>query len=176
MSATPRFLAVCSKPDAAKDAGLFSGTRRGRQPLPKVQVGCLGKRRKRGSRARSTGRRLHPFNPRGRAVSPNLHQPCPAKRSVVASHRFKKRHSICTTIIELETETTTELVETSERVSESTQARALRAYNSLVKLHEVVVVSGTKAAGYSDQIIPDMVFSARKQGCRVILDVHGADQ
>ncbi len=100
-----------------------------------------------------------------------------AQQSGVSLQAIDSRSDIrfCTTMIELESDTTTELIETSERVSESTEARVRRAYSSLVKLHEMVVISGTKAAGYSEQIIPDMVMTARNQGCRVILDVHGTD-
>jgi 1-phosphofructokinase/tagatose 6-phosphate kinase len=87
----------------------------------------------------------------------------------------KSEIRFCTTMIELETDTTTELVETSERVCETTEARLRRAYNALVEHQEAVVISGTKASGYSDQIIPDLVSAARKRGCRVVLDVHGTD-
>jgi len=87
----------------------------------------------------------------------------------------KSNIRFCTTLVELETTHATELVETSERVSETTEARLRRAYQELIKSHEFVIISGTKAAGYSEHVIPDLVVAARAQGCRVILDVHGAD-
>jgi 1-phosphofructokinase/tagatose 6-phosphate kinase len=87
----------------------------------------------------------------------------------------KSNIRFCTTLVELETSQATELVETSERVSETTEARLRRAYLELIKTHRFVIISGTKAAGYSEQLIPDLVFAARAQHCRVVLDVRGAD-
>jgi 1-phosphofructokinase/tagatose 6-phosphate kinase len=87
----------------------------------------------------------------------------------------KSQIRFCTTLVELETANSTELVETSERVSETTEARLRRAYHELIKTHDFVIISGTKAAGYSEQLIPDLVVAARAQGCRIVLDVHGAD-
>jgi len=39
----------------------------------------------------------------------------------------------------------------------------------------VLIISGTKAKGFSDNLIPEMVQTARTQGCRIILDVRGQD-
>ena len=43
------------------------------------------------------------------------------------------------------------------------------------KLYETLIVSGTKAAGFSDDIVPTMTRLAKEVGVRVILDVRGQD-
>jgi 1-phosphofructokinase/tagatose 6-phosphate kinase len=175
MNAAPKFLAVCLNPTLQKTL-VFSSVRAGDVNR------CLKSRLDASGKGVNVARVLvqlgesctHLTHAGGqfRRTFINL-----AQQSGVSLQAIDSKSDIrfCTTMIELESDTTTELVETSERVSESTEARVRRAYSSLVKLHEMVVISGTKAAGYSEQIIPDMVMTARNQGCRVILDVHGTD-
>jgi 1-phosphofructokinase/tagatose 6-phosphate kinase len=73
----------------------------------------------------------------------------------------------------------TELVEESEPVNTGTEDRLLEKYEALladVSLNlKCLIVSGTKAAGYSDAVIPNMVQKAKKKGIRVILDIRGND-
>ena len=175
MDAAPRFLAVCLNPTLQKTL-VFSSARSGDVNR------CLKSRLDASGKGVNVARVLvqlgesctHLTHAGGqfRRIFINL-----AQQSGVSLQAIDSRSEIrfCTTIIELESDTTTELIETSMRVTESTEARLRRAYFSLVKLHEVVVISGTKASGYSEDVIPDLVSAARKQGCRVILDVHGAD-
>ena len=175
MSASPKFLAVCLNPTLQKTL-VFSSVRSGDVNR------CLKSRLDASGKGVNVTRVLvqlgesctHLTHAGGqfRRIFINL-----AQQSGVALQAIDSKSDIrfCTTMIELESDTTTELVETSERVSESTEARVRRAYTSLIKLHEFVVISGTKAAGYSEHIIPDMVMTARNQGCRVILDVQGTD-
>ncbi len=175
MSASPKFLAVCLNPTLQKTL-VFSSVRSGDVNR------CLKSRLDASGKGVNVTRVLvqlgesctHLTHAGGqfRRIFINL-----AQQSGVALQAIDSKSDIrfCTTMIELESDTTTELVETSERVSESTEARVRRAYTSLIKLHEFVVISGTKAAGYSEHIIPDMVMMARNQGCRVILDVQGTD-
>ena len=175
MDSAPRFLAVCLNPTLQKTL-VFSSARSGEVNR------CLKSRLDASGKGVNVARVLvqlgedctHLTHAGGqfRRIFINL-----AQQSGVSLQAIDSRSEIrfCTTIIELESDTTTELVETSERVTESTESRVRRAYYSLVKLHDVVIISGTKTSGYSESIIPDMVAAARKQGCRIILDVHGAD-
>jgi len=81
----------------------------------------------------------------------------------------------CYTIIDKEQKTVTELVEESEKVGEGTGERLFEAFTKLIPGYSVLVISGTKANGFQDNLIPEMVHKARDQGCRVILDVRGQD-
>ncbi|MDR1029528.1 MAG: PfkB family carbohydrate kinase, partial [Treponema sp.] len=69
----------------------------------------------------------------------------------------------------------TELVEESQPVTEGTEERLMAAYTRLVPNYETVIISGTKAAGFSDAVVPYMVRQAKKAGCFVILDIRGKD-
>jgi len=81
----------------------------------------------------------------------------------------------CYTIIDKEQKTVTELVEESEKVEEGTGVRLLESFTKLIPGYSVLVISGTKAKGFSDNLIPEMVSTAHTQGCRIILDVRGQD-
>jgi len=81
----------------------------------------------------------------------------------------------CYTIIDKEQKTVTELVEESEKVGNGTGERLLESISKLIPDYSVLVISGTKANGFSDNLIPEMAHMARDQGCRVILDVRGKD-
>ena len=73
----------------------------------------------------------------------------------------------------------TELVEESEPVADGTEERLLEKFNDLLenKSYAVscLIISGTKAAGFSDAVIPDMVRKAKEKGIRVIVDIKGKD-
>ena len=81
----------------------------------------------------------------------------------------------CYTLLERTTKSVTELVEESERVEKGTEERLLEAFSRLVHTCSALIVSGTKAAGFSDALVPEMVRRAREAGCRVILDIRGQD-
>jgi len=87
----------------------------------------------------------------------------------------------CYTVINESDNRVTELVEESEAVTAGTEQRLLDKYDSLLSnpqfLREIssVIISGTKAAGFSDTIIPSMVRKAKEKGLRVILDIKGND-
>jgi len=81
----------------------------------------------------------------------------------------------CYTIIDKEQKTVTELVEESEKVGEGTEERLLESFTKLIPGYSVLVISGTKAKGFSDNLIPEMVGTAHALGCRIILDVRGQD-
>ena len=81
----------------------------------------------------------------------------------------------CYTLLDRAGKTITELVEEAERVEEGTEKRLLEAYSKLIPDFSALIISGTKAAGFSDKVVPEMVRLARMEGCRVILDVRGRD-
>ena len=85
----------------------------------------------------------------------------------------------CYTIIERladgEVRTVTELVEEGEPVADSTERQLLAAYMQLLSSVKTVIISGTKARGFSEMLIPEMVRLARDQGIKIILDIRGND-
>ena len=82
---------------------------------------------------------------------------------------------ICTTAIDSAEGTTTELVEEALPVSESTEERLLALFDELIRESEALIISGTKAAGYSPSAIPEMVRRASSLGVLTVLDIKGAD-
>lgn len=81
----------------------------------------------------------------------------------------------CTTIINSNQRTTTELVEEPAPVAKTTDVEIRRLYTQALKDASTVVISGTRTPGYSDQLYPDFVREAKESGKRVILDVKGDD-
>ena len=81
----------------------------------------------------------------------------------------------CYTLLDANEKSVTELVEESERVGEGTEGRLLDAFSALIGEFSTLIISGTKADGFSDALVPEMVKKARREGCRVILDVRGND-
>jgi 1-phosphofructokinase/tagatose 6-phosphate kinase len=73
----------------------------------------------------------------------------------------------------------TELVEESEPVAAGTEQRLLEKYDSVLgdasRIFKFLIISGTKAAGFSDTLIPTMVRKAKEKGIKVILDIKGKD-
>lgn len=82
---------------------------------------------------------------------------------------------ICSTLIDRERKAVTEIVEESERVSPETENQVKSRYLTALGEVDTVTISGTKAPGYSDDIIPWMVFEARERNLHVVLDIQGAD-
>jgi len=81
----------------------------------------------------------------------------------------------CCTIINKEQKTVTELVEESEEVAEGTGGLLFEKFSKLIPAYSSLIISGTKAKGFPDNLIPEMVKMARERGCRIILDVRGHD-
>jgi 1-phosphofructokinase/tagatose 6-phosphate kinase len=74
--------------------------------------------------------------------------------------------------------TVTELVEESEPVHAGTEERLLEKFGELLARTpdlNWVIISGTKAAGFSDTVIPAMTQKAKEKGLKVILDIKGKD-
>ena len=81
----------------------------------------------------------------------------------------------CYTLIDRADKSVTELVEESERVGDGTEKRLLDAFSLSIKKYSALIISGTKAAGFSDELVPEMVRQARELGCKIILDLRGQD-
>jgi len=72
----------------------------------------------------------------------------------------------------------TELIEESEPVSAGTEERLLEEFDDiLARTADLnrVIISGTKAVGFSDAVIPAMTQRAKEKGLKVILDIKGKD-
>jgi 1-phosphofructokinase family hexose kinase len=72
----------------------------------------------------------------------------------------------------------TELIEEPEPVRAGTEERLLEKFDELIA-HTPdlnwIIVSGTKAAGFSGTVIPVMARNAKEKGLKVILDIKGKD-
>jgi fructose-1-phosphate kinase PfkB-like protein len=81
----------------------------------------------------------------------------------------------CYTVLSQADKSVTELVEEAEPVRESAEDRLAEAYTRLLPAFDWVIISGTKAKGYSGKLIPFMTERAKDAGKKVILDVRGDD-
>jgi fructose-1-phosphate kinase PfkB-like protein len=85
----------------------------------------------------------------------------------------------CYTVLTENDGAVTELVETSDAVCAGTEQRLLEKFDSILcdtsQDLTSLIISGTKAAGFSDTVIPSMTRKAKERGLRVILDVKGKD-
>lgn len=81
----------------------------------------------------------------------------------------------CITVLADKGNSTTELVLESERVGAHTEATIRELFSKELASHPVVVFSGTRTPGYSDNLYPKMVQQAKEAGCYVILDYRGRD-
>jgi len=81
----------------------------------------------------------------------------------------------CYTLIDKEQKTVTELVEESEKVDGNTGKLLFEAFSKLIPAYSALIISGTKAKGFSDSLIPEMVHTAQTQGSKIILDIRGKD-
>jgi 1-phosphofructokinase/tagatose 6-phosphate kinase len=72
----------------------------------------------------------------------------------------------------------TELIEESESVHAGTEERLLEKFDDILAKGaglNWLIISGTKAAGFSDAVIPAMTRKAKEKGLKVILDIKGKD-
>jgi 1-phosphofructokinase/tagatose 6-phosphate kinase len=81
----------------------------------------------------------------------------------------------CYTLINKDDESITELVEEAEPVEPGTEQRIWDCYGELLSEQGITIFSGTKARGFSDDLIPLMVRRASEQGKQIILDLRGRD-
>ncbi len=81
----------------------------------------------------------------------------------------------CITLLDRQQRTTTEIVEEGRPVDAATERAIREAYRRLVPDCRTVVISGTKAPGFSPQLYPWMAAEARACGKTVIVDYRGED-
>lgn len=81
----------------------------------------------------------------------------------------------CTTIINEKTHTSTELVEEAREVEEGDSERLLSLFYGEIGKYGAVVISGTKARGFSQSLYPKMVEECKKRGIMTVLDIKGQD-
>lgn len=81
----------------------------------------------------------------------------------------------CYTIVNQEKNTSTEVVEEAEPVGEGTENLIMGKYRNLLGDAHTVIISGSKACGYSDMLYPDMVRLAKEKKKIVILDIRKKD-
>lgn len=81
----------------------------------------------------------------------------------------------CTTVINQEHGTTTELVQEPYPVRPETEGTILSLYGQLLPTCQAVVFTGTRAPGYSQGLYPRMVGQAKRLNKIVVLDVKGRD-
>lgn len=82
---------------------------------------------------------------------------------------------LCYTLINSERHTVTEIVEEAIAVSSETDSSIRTLFLDALDSVDTVTISGTKAAGYKEDIVPWMVKEARQKGKIVVLDVKGDD-
>lgn len=81
----------------------------------------------------------------------------------------------CTTIINRQKNTVTEVVEEPLSVGQGTEEAICALYSQALDRVATVVIAGTRAPGYRASLYPDFVREAKQAGKRVILDVKGDD-
>jgi 1-phosphofructokinase/tagatose 6-phosphate kinase len=79
------------------------------------------------------------------------------------------------TLISREKNTMTEIVEEALPVQAGTEGRVMALYQKLLPACELVIISGTKAAGFSDALFPEMVRLAKQSEKIVVIDFRGTD-
>lgn len=80
----------------------------------------------------------------------------------------------CYTLLDSPKETT-ELVEETPKVHKKTNKKLISKMKSIVKKNDIIVISGSKAKGYSDNIIPGIVKIAKANKKCIVLDIVGED-
>ena len=81
----------------------------------------------------------------------------------------------CTTLISKENNSVTEIVEESLPVDNNTENLILKEYQNLLTITNIVIISGSKASGFSETLFPLMVEKAKSAKKTVILDYRGND-
>lgn len=81
----------------------------------------------------------------------------------------------CYTLVSARGGTATEIVEEGPEIGPGTEAKVLAAYAELLPRCGAVLLTGSKAAGYSGDVFPEMVRLARAADKLVVADYRGAD-
>jgi fructose-1-phosphate kinase PfkB-like protein len=81
----------------------------------------------------------------------------------------------CTTLVETGNHAVTEIVENGYTVDPRTEINLRYKFSRLIRRCRTVIISGSKAPGYSDGLFPDLVRMSRQAGLFVIADYRGSD-
>jgi len=81
----------------------------------------------------------------------------------------------CYTLLNKAHKSSTEIVEEAQPVEAGTGARIMELFKTLLPNFDALIISGTKAAGFSDRIFPEMVQLAKARSKIVVLDYRGRD-
>ncbi len=81
----------------------------------------------------------------------------------------------CYTLLDATAHTTTEIVEPGCEASPGLEEAVRDEYSTLLAPTHTVIISGSKAPGFSDALYPWMVEAAHSRGIRVVLDIRGDD-
>ncbi len=81
----------------------------------------------------------------------------------------------CYTLLEESCHGVTELVEESEPVSDETESAIMNLYEALLSDADWLIISGTKAGGFSGRLVPEMAKQAKARGKKMVLDIRGDD-
>jgi tagatose 6-phosphate kinase len=89
--------------------------------------------------------------------------------------RTRAEIRLCVTLVNARRPQVMEIVEDGFAVDGKTESKILRAYSRLLPKCRAVVISGTKAPGYSDGLFPEMIRLARKAGAFCVADYRGEE-
>lgn len=81
----------------------------------------------------------------------------------------------CYTVIDRESGNATELVEEAAPVGPATGKAVLEAFEAALPEARAVILSGTKAAGFGPELLPEIARKTREAGRLLVLDIKGAD-
>ncbi len=101
---------------------------------------------------------------------------------MMKKENFKLLHTLssgnirsCYTLLNRFNHSLTEIVEEGETVDVKTEEKVLAKFNSWLPKCNCVIISGSKAPGFSDRIFPEMVMKAKSLSKLVILDYRKND-
>ena len=81
----------------------------------------------------------------------------------------------CYTLLNKAAGTTTEIVEEAQPVAAETEYAIYTLFLKRINDAHTLIITGTKAAGFSAKLYPEMVKTAKERGIKVILDLKGDD-
>jgi fructose-1-phosphate kinase PfkB-like protein len=124
---------------------------------------------------RQLGKAVTHLTPLGGVMRPLLLSLCEADDIPVEWVESNSQIRFCYTLISDADSSVTELVEEPEPAGAGTEERLLEAFETLLAGKTMLVISGTRAAGFSDALIPFMARRAKERGLKLILDLKGRD-
>ncbi len=81
----------------------------------------------------------------------------------------------CYTLLNRKKRTTTEIVEQGEVIAVEIERAVLARFKNNIKKHDWLIISGSKAPGFSEDLFPCMVKTAKGLGKSVFLDIREDD-